>query len=184
MYLILIVGETGSGKSSIAKSIWKKSTHAVVFDFQNEYDGEYYPNAGQDKFKLSPTTHKVDDIFELDKVVTHYTFIIEEATGLFPGSRVPEPFIQRILSKRHTKNKWVMIFHSIQDIPPRFFRFADVIFLFKTEDFEKDVRAKVPHYVEDFKRLQTSVVRKQSPSGNYTISDYVIIEKTNLIKEL
>jgi ABC-type sugar transport system ATPase subunit len=183
MLLYLIIGETGSGKSTLAKHVWNKSTNAVVYDFQNEYEGRVYSkNDLRGKFKILPTTHEPDLIFDLDKILHGYTFILEECTGLFATGKVPERYVKRILSKRHTKNNWVLIFHSIQDVPPRFFRFCDVVILFRTGDFEKDVRNKVPQYVEHYTHLQNSNVKKISPQG-YPISDFVTINRSNLSKK-
>jgi adenylate kinase family enzyme len=184
MYLYLIIGETGSGKSSLAKHIWKKSNSAVVYDFQNEYEGRVYNrNDLRGKFKVLPTTHEPDLIFDLDKVVSGYTFILEECTGLFATGKVPEAYVKRILSKRHTKNNWILIFHSIQDVPPRFFRFADVVILFRTGDFEKDVRNKVPQYLEHYHALQKATEKVKSPQG-YPINKYIEIQRSNLSQKI
>jgi hypothetical protein len=183
MFLTLIIGETGSGKSTIAKSIWNRTRYGAVYDFQNEYAAENYVGAIKPKLRVLPTTHEPDVIFALDKVVSGYTFVIEECTGLFASGKVPEACTKRILSKRHTRNNWVLIFHSIQDVPPRFFRFCDVIILFKTGDFEKDVKNKVPEYMDVFRHLQKSTVKHPSPiGGGFFINDYKIIKKSNLSK--
>ena len=182
MFLTLIIGETGSGKSSIAKAIWNKATHSATYDFQNEYEAPVFNGKLLPKFRVIPTNHTVNVFYKLDKVVKGYTWILEECTGLFASGKIPEEFVQRILSKRHSANNWVLIFHTIQDVPPKLLRFRDVIILFRTGDSPENVKKKAPFLLDDYTRLQTSGAKKPSPSGSYMINDYVVIKSSNLSK--
>lgn len=155
MLLNLYVGETGSGKSTMAKRAIQKESHVIVYDVQNEYGLPYFKKDNQlrGKFALSPIDFKFPQFV---KFVTHakgYHFVIEEATGIF-YSKVGQEFIDAVLGKRHTGNTFHIIFHSLNRIPIRIYEFADRIYLFKTNDLEKNVKSKYPDMLEDFHKLQ------------------------------
>jgi len=181
--LICIVGSTGEGKSEVAKAMIAKTDNACVWDVQDEYGLPMDIRGNLKKFSLNPRKHSIDDFIELTHVCEGYTFVCEEMTGYFDNGKIPREFTQEIVAKRHSRNKFILIFHSLQDIPPKIWRFTDTLILFKTEDLEKDVRIKYPNLVGDWKRLQTSTNRQPSPTGgDWTIGDNIVLNKTNLVR--
>lgn len=181
--LICIVGCTGEGKSEVSKAMIAKTEHACVWDVQAEYELPMDIRGNLKKFSLDPRKHSIDDFIELTHVCEGYTFVCEEMTGYFDNGKIPREFTQEIVAKRHSRNKFILIFHSLQDIPPKIWRFTDILIMFKTEDLEKDVRIKYPKLVSDWKRLQTSTTRHPSPTGgNWTIGDHIVLNKTNLVR--
>lgn len=178
MYLTVLAGETGTGKSTMAKEIVKQSPFVCVYDVQNEYDLPYYKGGQpENRFKLSPRDYDISDFVNIAKNCNGYTFVIEEATGIFKGS-VGKGFIKEILSKRHSKNKFIIIFHSLHRIPPDLYEFIDFLIFFKTGDIRENIKSKFPHLIDKFDYLQTS--NKTHNFNGSIISDHFTIRKSNL----
>jgi hypothetical protein len=147
MILICIAGATGTGKSTMAKKIVNTSKHVFIYDRQNEYDGiPYY--SGQ----VLPRMRFFGDFAEFTEIaknVKGYTIVTEEATGIFSG-RASRQFIDIVLSKRHTNNTFILIFHSIHRIPMNIYEFTDVFIMHKTNDIIDNVRKRYPNIYKSF----------------------------------
>lgn len=153
MLLTIIIGETGSGKSTYAKDIFKQKKNCFVYDFQNEYECQLFStNPFYEKFKLIPTKHTVKDFVKFCENATGYNVFCEEATGLFTNT-INEKFTQCVLSKRHNKNNYYLIFHSLHSVPPKLMIFCDRLVIFKTNDLEKNIESKYPQYLETWKKV-------------------------------
>lgn len=182
MYLTVICGETGSGKSSIAKEIVKKSGHVNVYDVQNEYGLKAYPG-DRKRFCLSPPKHNIKHFIKVVQNTTGFLHVIEEGTGVFKGT-VGKEFIGEILGKRHTGNRFVLIFHQLHRIPPDLYEFIDVLVMFRTGDLEKNIKSKYPDLLDRFRMLQYSRKKVLEPGGKYQISEYIVVNRTNLSQKI
>jgi hypothetical protein len=183
MYLTCIVGSTGEGKSEVAKSLSKRADTLCVWDVQNEYGLEEY-SSNPKRFCMIPTKNTIKDFIKLTCNTKGYTFICEEMTGYFAKGQVPAEFINAMVAKRHSKNRFVLIFHSLNSIPPAVWTFCDVLIMFRTEDLERTVISKYPTLIDSWRSLQKSTARHPSPTGgDWTIGDHLVINKTNLIKQ-
>lgn len=165
MLLTIIIGETGSGKSTLAKQIFKSVDHGIVYDVQNEYECQTYQQ-NKKKFKLSPTDTDTKKLMLYFENCKGYSFFVEECTALFRGT-IDKKFTNLILSKRHTKNNFFLIFHSLHRVPMQLMEFCDVLVMFKTNDVEDNIKKKYPKYFDSFKKLQTlpkfsKIIHKQS----------------------
>jgi hypothetical protein len=76
------------------------------FDVQNEYQ-DFNPAPHLDRKQFISECIEFTDTF----------CVFEEATGFFKG-RLDEQTDRMILSARHTRNRYIFCFHSIQAVPP------------------------------------------------------------------
>jgi len=156
MILTLIVGETGSGKSTIAKKAVNDSINCIVYDVQNEYNLPVFCKGFRGrKFRLTPENFDIKDFVLFTKSCRNFLFVIEEATGIFRGS-IGTDFVQSILSKRHTNNSYILIFHSLHRVPIQLYEFCDVLYLFKTNDLQRNIESKYPKLLDGYLSLQSS----------------------------
>jgi hypothetical protein len=61
-----------------------------------------------------------------------------------------------IFSKAHTGNVYVLVFHSINSVPPRIMEATDFVVLFKTNDEINTVEKKYPRLLKPFQQLQNT----------------------------
>lgn len=143
MYLILNVGSTGTGKSTLIKEVIRTKRRVFVFDYQNEFiDLPIFLGKPIDKMRY------VGELTDFMGIVEKlhgggYYVVIEEASGLFE-SRIKSDYTKMLLSKRHTKTNYILNFHSLQDVPPKIWRYSDLLYMRKTNDMVKDVKKKFP----------------------------------------
>lgn len=153
MYLIGIAGSTGTGKSTFAKKTVEAAQACFVYDRQNEYKN--LPSyAGQILPKMRYFGN-FDEYIEICDRLKGYTIICEEATGIFSG-RAGRSFIDIVLSKRHSGNTFVLIFHSIHRVPINIYEFMDFFILHKTNDIEKNIISKYPNLHRHFLEVRSN----------------------------
>lgn len=184
-FLTVIVGETGSGKSCIAKDLLDESPHWCAFDVQDEYDvpALHEMETVQDKFKVSPVYNDVEDFVKVIQHSKRYTFLIEESTGFIDNdyfrSKKGKELISCIIAKRHIQkangggNNYIMIFHSAKSIPAKLWTYIDFLYLFPTveKDFEQEPALNEMHaIVKDAPMIKFKT---------WEISDYRILVRTN-----
>src|SRR6478752_3137009 len=125
MNTFLVIGAAGQGKSPfIQKMIEGK--RCFVFDIQNEYGSKTkYP--GQQAMNLSSNVNEIrsrytginmDEFLDLCAKKKDTICVFEEATAFFQG-RTERKMIRHLISKRHTGNQSILVFHSINSVPPR-----------------------------------------------------------------
>ena len=153
MYLILNIGSTGTGKSTLVNEEFiGKGRKVFIFDQQNEYP----QLAWYDKKNIQPQMRffgAISEFYSAWKTLPKgYTIVVEEATGIYSG-RASQEVITFILSKRHIKMNFVCNFHFLHAVPKNMASFADIIFLRKTNDFEMDVKKKFPQFLNDWKEV-------------------------------
>lgn len=155
MNLILIVGGTGQGKSHYTnknllcndirkvnnKDVYfqcSKSKRQYIFDINNEY------NLPPDNL-ISPFMRhtQCDDkkFIENCKKITNTNIVFEDASGFLRGKQSKE-IARLIVQRRHSNNNYIILFHSINRIPPELLEYCNYIILFKTGDNLKDIDNK------------------------------------------
>lgn len=145
--LILIIGHTGQGKSTHAKKILDSSKKkAFIFDVNNEYQNEKY---------IRHTEGDFSEFLTGCEESTDTNCIFEEATGYLSG-RTGDRVKKLVINKRHKRNNYIFLFHSIADVPPFLYRLSNYIILLKTADIEDMVKSKEPKLVNAWKKLQIS----------------------------
>ncbi len=152
--LIIVIGMTGQGKSTFVKNFVAKRPH-YIFDVNNEYRPEGYNCAelatGPDGERYPDAKQFIKDCFQLTEAVC----VLEEATGFFKG-RLSSEVDKLLVAKRHQKNDYVFVFHSIQSIPPQIFLLSNYVVLMKTNDNPDVVKRKYPQLYSAFTALTTA----------------------------
>ena len=138
MYLIPVIGHTGQGKSTWVREFIKEKRQ-YVFDVNNEY-------------KDLPLDHTISQAMrntDLDKkrfikncsMVRNTNCVFEDATGFLRG-KIEDDFAKLLAAKRHTGNNYILLFHSINRLPPEIMEMANYLILFKTVDNVDVVKKK------------------------------------------
>jgi hypothetical protein len=168
MYLILIIGGTGQGKSPFIKS-YCDGKNVFVFDVQNEYGSKTkYKNEKPYNLSTSDSNRQrfiiADELAFIKKCQskTKTICVFEESTMFFQGA-INKEMRKLIFSKAHSGNVYILVFHSINSVPPRIMEATDYVVLFKTADENKTVEKKFPRLLNSFNLL------KKKKSGEYLI---------------
>lgn len=152
MKAFLFVGQTGTGKSTLAKKVISQITKGnsgsvMVYDINNEHGNEGYNT-------FDPREFKINEFLQIVKNNTKKVVFIDEAT-IFFSSRSYSPILTELLTlKRHSQNVYILIFHSIRKIPPEIMDLCNYIYLLPTNDRLDLVEKKFesfPELVEAFR---------------------------------
>lgn len=125
MFSHIIVGATGTGKTTFVKSLLKKvdPRNLYIYDVNNEYT-EFYDS-------------ELENFGEFSKRATELknaVIVFEEAT-IFLNNRSSNQELTNILvRKRHTNNTIFLCFHSLRSIPRNIYEISTHITIFKTSD--------------------------------------------------
>lgn len=157
---ITIIGKMGEGKTTFIKR-YIKNKRAIIFDVNNEYDFTTDTTAPVSRDIV--LDHKLFVKICLTKRNTVCVF--EDATGFIEG-RLAGDFRQLLVSKRHTGNVSILVFHSISAVPPRALQLSDYVILFKTSDEDYQVIERFPRLVEKYKGLL------KAPPNSFEIIKY------------
>lgn len=143
MYCTLVIAHTGQGKSTFVKNAIKGKPN-YVFDVNNEY------------IDFNPAPHLEKNQFIDECMNFTDTFcVFEEATGFFRGS-LSSNIDRMLVQKRHSRNRYFFLFHSIESVPPQIYRLSNYVVLFKTLDNAKNVERKYSRLLPYFLKLQKS----------------------------
>jgi GTPase SAR1 family protein len=138
MYLILFVGGAGQGKTSMVKKLIQDKNQ-YVFDINNEY--QHLPK----DIPISSQMRNVDaDIPRFVKncsIIKNTNIVFEDATGFLQG-RQSKGMSRLMAAKRHSNNNYMILFHSINRVPPEIMEMANYLFLYKTNDNPEQVQRK------------------------------------------
>lgn len=160
MMNMTIIGKMGTGKTTFIKN-FLRGRRAYVFDVNNEY-------------RELPTDIRRPQSREIDLNHKHFIerclskrntcCVFEDATGFIEG-RLSDNFRKALVSKRHTGNINILVFHSISSVPPRLLQLSDFVILFRTSDEFYQVEKKYPSLLEswesiNFKSGQNKYVNK------------------------
>ncbi len=122
-FLHIVIGGTGSGKTTFVKKSYKKF-NPLVYDVNNEYKD--FPNS---------FFGNIDVFLDNVKKTKNRVVIVEESTIHFStiGGR-PAQLLEMLVRKRHQNNNYILVFHSMRSVPVVLFDFADFVTVFKTKD--------------------------------------------------
>lgn len=152
--LILIAGGTGAGKTTFAnKMLFNKkvnyygltkyqtteqSKKQYIFDLNNEY---LLPEdfTLQNKMRHTKADQKI--FVSVIKKLTGFNILFEDASGFLRGKQSAE-LIRLIVARRHQQNNFIILFHSINRIPPELLEYCNLLVIFKTGDNLKDIDHK------------------------------------------
>jgi len=125
MKSILIIGNTGTGKTTFVKSLLKKTRADVyIYDINNEYT-EF-----NNLFEFS----NISDFTTIASQQKDSFLIFEEATIFFSNKSSGTTTTEILVRKRHTNNFIVFVFHSLRTVPLHIFDLCDILVLHKTGD--------------------------------------------------
>lgn len=157
MNLILIIGRTGEGKTpwvsqqmansfrpnpanpnKSIQTVSSASKKQYVFDINNEYDfstdQKYSP-------QMRHTGGDQKRFIEVCKTLRNTNIIFEDASGFLRG-RQDKEFARLLYQKKHSGNNYVILFHSIERVPPEIMETAELIVLFRTGDNLESINKK------------------------------------------
>jgi len=161
MYMYLIIGAPGQGKSPWAQKMIE-GRQCFVWDINNEY-GTTTKYDGQTPIMLStdPKAARsryigwdMKQFVQLAMSRRNTVVVAEEATGFFRG-HLSSPAARLAISRKHSGNILLFLFHSINRVPPEIMEMADWVVLFKTNDEEKTIEKKYPRLLEAYRKAQS-----------------------------
>lgn len=130
MYLILIIGHTGEGKTTFLKK-FINGKKQYIFDVNNEYN--YLPDDLQIGPQMRNKDLNIKRFLSTCEGIKNYNIVFEDATGFFRGKQ-SEQLSRLIVGKRHSGNNFIFLFHSINRVPPEIMEISNYIVLFRTND--------------------------------------------------
>jgi len=170
MNLIIICGGTGQGKSKLTNEkllgnevfrntmqgkdnyrITHKSKNQYIFDLYNEYQ------LPTDQI-LRPQMRNVDcdekKFINNCANLRNTNIVFEDASGFLRG-RQEKMLARLIVKRRHVNNNWIILFHSIANVPPELMRYCNYLIIFKTNDNAREIENKFnnPLINEAFEKL-------------------------------
>lgn len=166
---IIVIGAPGQGKTPMVRKLIERN-RCLVFDIQNEY-GPNVKYKGQKPLNLTNNTNaerarytgiNMNEFINICSKKRDTVCVFEEATGFFQG-RQKENINRFIISRYHTGNVAIFIFHSINSVPPRLMEMCNYVILFKTLDELDNVYRKYNRLARAFQDLE------ESPDGTYKI---------------
>jgi hypothetical protein len=160
MYVIIVIGSAKQGKTPFIKKFCE-GKNLLVFDVQNEY-GKKVKYTGQNPYGLTENNNlKRSRFIEIDKnrfieaceKKRNTVCVFEEATIFFEG-RTDDKMRRLLFSKAHTNNTYILVFHSVNSVPPRIMESCDYIVLFKTNDEQSKIKNKYNRLLPYFNELK------------------------------
>lgn len=168
MPVITIIGATGQGKSLLARELIRGKPRVLVNDINNEYKEEFGIWTRETKTGVVFKPRKRDFLelvggySYLDKRTKRMTnvpgventkVVFEEATGYMTGA-IGEDAQAILVNHRHTKNDYILLFHSINRVPPAVMELSHYIFILKTGDGPNYVEQKYPELFPHYMALK------------------------------
>jgi len=154
---IIICGQTGTGKTTVAKSILSKvyTDKLLIYDINNEYT-EFQSNEVENV--LTPESHSVDEFLDIAKNSSGKLILFEEATIFFDSRSNPDAVRDILVKKRHRQNFVIFVFHSLRKVPNNIIDLCNYLYLLPTNDSLELVKRKF----EGFNVLIEAVEKKQT----------------------
>lgn len=150
MKAILIVGNTGTGKTIYTQKLIKGKKN-FVFDVNCEYEN----------FNRFTEIAEMENFFLQIAETKNTIIVIEEATIFFNNRKYNDKLNSFLVGKRHSKNTFIFLFHSLRVIPLYIIDFTDYIILFKTND-HPDIIKKFEN-INNFQNFFNEVKTNKNP---------------------
>lgn len=153
MNLITVIGATGQGKTTLVNKMIE-GKNQYVFDVNNEYK-----NLPDDRQKFVSQMRNVD--MDIKRFISNCSrlrntnIVFEDATGFLRG-RQGEQMARLMVAKRHTNNNYIILFHSINRVPPEIMEMSNFVLLMRTRDNANVIQQKFDNeqLTEAFLKLQ------------------------------
>lgn len=158
MYIILVIGMTGQGKSRLVREkLLQGGKPCLVFDINNEYGGKFPLSLPTDvrlpRSRYASADMDMDTFLEVVRIKRGTNVVFEEATGFLQGN-VGQKLNKLMINKRHTENNYIFLFHALHFVPPAVLLMTNYIFLFKTNDDEADIKKRHARLLPHFQKVQ------------------------------
>lgn len=147
MKAFLIVGMTGTGKTTEVKKLLSSfSGLKYIYDLNIEYT-EYQK-------RNLPT---IENFLIEVKKTSNSIVVFEEATIFFSSRGYVKEVVDLLVRKRHSKNIYIFVFHSIRSIPSYIFELIDFFGIKQTNDTLTRIQAfKSQALIEAFENVEKS----------------------------
>jgi hypothetical protein len=136
-------------------SLSRLSKRQYIFDLNNEY---ILPDdrTGTRQF-MRHIDGDIETFIKRCKFLKNTNIVIEDATGFLRGKQSAE-FSRLLVGKMHTGNNYIILFHSLNRVPPELMEMANTLILFKTIDNLKTVETKFKNenLTKGFLKLQSA----------------------------
>jgi len=162
MNLILVIGAAGQGKTKWVSSnlgngykpnpfnklksiqvITNRSLKQYIFDINNEYE---FPADNKILPQIRHIDGDVNTFLSNVKKLKNTNIVVEDATGYFRGKQ-SAILIRQIVNRKHTGNNFIILFHSINRIPPELMEMAELVVLFRTVDNIENIDKKFKNQI-------------------------------------
>jgi DNA helicase HerA-like ATPase len=178
MKAFIVVATTGRGKTTFVKDLLRvfknKGSKLIIYDPNREYFGEFHNNTqflDEDIFLKQITERYPNGLHK----ITNTTIVFEEATIFFPNTKKSKGIRDLLVSKRHTKNNIIFVFHSLRTVPVEIIELVNFIVLFKTDDREDIINNRFK-FNPEILSLFNSVQKESENNFHY----YEILSKNNI----
>lgn len=142
-FAFIVVGCTGSGKSTLIKSFIKNVNPAQLH--VNDVNAEYFPDR-----PYIPTNKFLEVAQRLEECV----IVFEEATIFFSNRGNNLHMRELLVRKRHAKNLIFLVFHSVRSIPQYIYDLCNFVYIFRTNDSPELVKDKHEVLFKAWQRAQ------------------------------
>lgn len=121
----LVVGCTGSGKSTFVRNVMKKVPKKALL--LHDVNGEFTD--------IQPyKDEEFEEFIERAGQVRNAVIVVEEATNFFDSQSTDKTLKRMLVGKRHRNNTIFLLFHSFADVPPYIYKKCTHVIIFKTND--------------------------------------------------
>ena len=156
----IIVGQTGTGKSTVAKSLLSQvySDKVLVYDVQGEYS-----EFNDDENVINSNECEIDEFIDLAEKSRGKMILFEEATIFFSSRSRPERMIKMLVDKRHHNNVIILVFHSLRKVPNEILDVCNYLLLLPTNDSLELVKRKFEGNKEIINIVENNITEKFKP---------------------
>ena len=156
----IIVGQTGTGKSTVAKSLLSQvySDKVLVYDVQGEYS-----EFNDDENVIKSDTCTFDEFLEMAENARGKMILFEEASIFFNARSSDLRMIKMLVDKRHHNNVLILVFHSLRKVPNHILDLCNYLLLLPTNDSLEVVKRKFEGNKEIIDIVENNKTQKFKP---------------------
>lgn len=133
MILIVVIGNTGTGKTTFLKDMVLKNKQlgikSVAFDVNDEY-----------KDVADVTFFDKDELLNFVEKRKNIQIIIDEATAFFSYRSFDNNFNRLLQLKRHKNHLFILCYHSLRFVPQYVRMYMNYLIAFNTNDSEEEFK--------------------------------------------